>query len=120
MAQEAALRQTARRGWARIAATGVFVLFSLMNALFSVSVFFVEDPFERDAQVLISTFGVGMAVFSLFHVAGLWRGSKLSWIALWAWPLFFIVQIVGIGHAMPTLVFALVAVGVLLASARDM
>ncbi|MFN2526353.1 MAG: hypothetical protein ABR505_08840 [Actinomycetota bacterium] len=98
------------------AALIVLIIMQVLAALISISVFFVEEAerFESDANVLISTFGVGMAFFGLVLTVLADRGSRAGWTALWYWPIFFVIHVAALQTYVPDLVFALIWVGGLL------
>ena len=101
----------------RRAALGLLVVMQVLFGLIAVSVFFVEEAerFENDANVLISSFGVGMVVFGLvLTLFGVRRDLMWAWVALWAWPLFLLSHVVGLGTVVPDLPFAVVFAAALL------
>lgn len=89
----------------------ILVLLSLITAVISVSVFFATDePFPRDANVLIATFGVGMAVLAAGIAVGPFRRGERWAIALLAvWPAFFLVHILALGTWLPDGVFLVIS-----------
>lgn len=100
------------------AATGILVLLSILTGVIGVSALFVtDDPFPRDAQVLIATFAAGMAILSIaITLTAFRRGEWWAWLALWYYPVFFVIHILALGTLIPDGVFAvLAAVALLLA-----
>jgi hypothetical protein len=96
---------------------GLLVVMSLMSMVISISVFFVEDPFAHDAQVLIASFGVGMGVLTLvLAVAGLSSGQRWPWLALWVMPVFFASHVVGLGTVVPDGVLLVLSAAALVAT----
>jgi magnesium-transporting ATPase (P-type) len=76
----------------------------------------MEDPFERDARVLITTFGVGMAVLAAVVALVPFRhGEPWAWWVLWAWPVFFVAHVVALGTVVPDAVLAVMTAAALLA-----
>lgn len=62
----------------------------------------MDDPFEADARVLISTFGVGMALLAAAVALGPFRrGERWAWAILWVWPAFFVVHVATLGTVVP-------------------
>lgn len=104
----------------RAAASWVFVAVSVLSGVIAVSVYApMEDPFESDAQVLIATFGVGMAVLgAVVALVPFRRGERWAWRALWIWPAFFVAHVIGLGTVVPDLPLALVTTVALVASRR--
>ena len=93
---------------------GVLALIAVMAALIAVSVFFVEDPFPHDAQVLIASNGVGMGVLLLLAAtAGLNAGSRWAWASLWVLPGFLGWHIVALGTVLPDAILLALAVAAL-------
>ena len=77
----------------------------------------MEDPFEPDAQVMIATFGVGMAVLTaVLARTALRDGQRWAWAVLWVWPVFFVAHLIGLGTYVPDGVLALVTAAALLAA----
>lgn len=96
-------------------AQSVLVLFGVVCAVVSASVYAQPDPFEPDAQALISTFGVGMGVLVVaLAVWGLDGRDPWAWAALWVLPAFFVAHVALLGTWLPDGVFAAVAVAALL------
>lgn len=103
----------------RAARTGqvVLVLISLMSTLIAVSVYFVEDPFPADAQLLIASFGAGMGALTFACAAfGLDGVQRWPWLALWVLPVFFVWHVVVLGTVVPDAVLAVVSAAALVAS----
>ncbi len=98
----------------------VLVLFGVLCTVIALSVFFVPDPFEPDAQALIGTFGAGMGLLVLvLATAGLASGQRWPWLALWLLPVFFLSHVALIGTLLPDGVFTVIAVAALLATRPD-
>ncbi len=102
----------------RIARTGqtVLVLHGLVFLLISVSVWFAPDPLERDAQFLVSNFGVtaGFLIVCL-AVFGLNARQRWAWLTLWVLPVFYLWLVVA-NDTPAHLVFAAVAAAALAVS----
>lgn len=98
------------------AATITLLLIQVLAALISVSVFFVEESerFEADANTLIATFGVGMAIFGVALTLSASKGDRSAWRVLWYWPLFFILHVIALKSYVPDLVFAVLTAGALI------
>ncbi len=95
----------------------VLVLFGVLCTVIALSVFFVPDPFEPDAQALIGTFGAGMGLLVLMLATlGLASGQRWPWLALWLLPAFFLSHVALIGTVLPDGVFAVISVVALLAT----
>lgn len=99
------------------AATIVLLLIQLLAALISVSVFFVEESerFDTDANTLIATFGVGMALFGVALTLSASKGDRSAWMVLWYWPLFFVLHVIALKTYVPDLIFAVLTAGSLIA-----
>lgn len=102
----------------RAAASWVFAAVSVLSGVIAVSVYApMDDPFESDAQVLIATFGVGMALLSgVIALVPFRRGERWAWGALWIWPAFFVAHLALLGTVVPDLPLALVTTAALVAS----
>lgn len=88
----------------------LLTLLGVLCSLIAVSVFFVPDPFEPDAQALIGTFGAGMGVLVIaLATVGLGSRQAWPWLVLWALPAFFISHVVLLGTIAPDAGFAMVA-----------
>lgn len=96
--------------------SGVFVVLSVLMALIAVSsLMTTDDPLPHDAQVLVSTFGVGMALFGIaVTLTGFRRREAWAWITLWYYPIFFVIHVFALGTAMPDGAFAVLSAGALL------
>ena len=103
---------------ARTVASWIFVLVAVLSAVISLSVYApMEDPFEPDAQVMIATFGVGLAVLTAVLARTAFRdGQRWAWAVLWVWPVFFVAHVIGLGTYVPDGVLALVTAAALLAA----
>ena len=112
-----AVRVPGRTG-PHVGSVAVLALVSVVSAVISVSVNApMEDQFEHDARVLITSFGLGMAVLSLAVVLGPFRrGERWAWAALWVWPAFMVSHVVTLGTLVPDGVFAVLSAGALLAA----
>jgi hypothetical protein len=92
----------------------VLALLGALCAVISLSVFAAPDPFERDAQVLIASFGTGMGLLvTALAIAGLGSASRWAWFALCLLPLFFASHVLAFGTALPDGIFLLVSVAAL-------
>lgn len=98
------------------AATSILVLLSILSGVIGTSVLFVtDDPFPREAQVLIATFAVGMAVFGIaITLTGFRRGQRWAWLALWYYPVFFVIHIFAFDTIIPDGIFAVLTTAALL------
>ncbi len=106
------------RGIAVRAAMVVFVLLSVLSGMIGISTLFVtDDPFPRDAGILIATFAAGMAVLGIaITLTGFRRGERWAWLALWYYPVFFVIHVLALGVVIPDAIFAaLSAMALLLA-----
>lgn len=102
----------------RTAASWVFVAVAVLSGVIAVSVYApMDDPFESDAQVLIVTFGVGMALLTaVIALIPFRRGERWAWRVLWIWPVFFVAHTVGLGTVVPDLPLAFLTAAALVAS----
>jgi hypothetical protein len=76
---------------------------------------FANDPNPRTAKVLIATFAAGMAILGIaISVTAFRRGQWWAWLALWYYPVFFVIHVVAFGDIVPDGVFAVLAVIALL------
>lgn len=95
----------------------VLVLLGVLCTLIAISVFFVPDGFEPDAQALVGTFGAGMGLLVLMLATlGLASGQRWPWLALWLLPVFFLSHVALIGTLLPDGVFAVIAAAALVAT----
>jgi hypothetical protein len=96
---------------ARSVASSVFVVIALISAVISASVYApMDDPFESDAKVLISTFGIGTAILTAVIALIPFRaGQWWAWAALWVWPVFFVVHVVALGTVVPDGILAVIS-----------
>jgi hypothetical protein len=101
----------------RTMAAGVLAAVAVLAGVIAMSVNApMEDPFERDARVLITTFGLGMAVLgAAVALVPFRRGEPWAWCVLWAWPVFFVAHVVTLGTVVPDAVLAVVTAAALLA-----
>jgi hypothetical protein len=99
-------------------ASGVFVVIAVISAVISASVYApMEDPFEPDAQVLVASFGLGMALLTGVIAAIPFRaGQRWAWAVLWVWPAFFVWHVLALGTLVPDGVLAAVSAGALVAT----
>ncbi len=100
------------------AAAAILVVIAVLSGVIAVSVYFVTDePFPDSANLLIATFGAGMAVLAtLIAVIPFRRGERWAWAALWVWPAFFVAHVVVLGTWVPDGIFAAATAGALLMS----
>ncbi len=92
----------------------LLAVLGLLCTLIAISVFFVPDPFEPDAQALIGTFGTGMGLMVVaLATVGLGSRQTWPWLVLWALPAFFASHVALLGTLAPDGVFALIAAGAL-------
>jgi len=103
------------------AAAGILLLLSMLMGIIGVSALFVaDDPFPRDAQVLIATFAAGMAILGIAIIlTGFRRRQWWAWLALWYYPVFFIIHVVALGTVIPDAAFAALAAAALLLARPD-
>ncbi len=105
------MTRTARAGQA------VLTLLGLLCVLIAISVYFVPDPFDSDAQALVATFGAGMGLLVVvLAMSGLGAGSRVAWLALWVLPAFFVSHVALLGTWLPDGLFAVVATFCLVAT----
>lgn len=102
----------------RTAAAVVIAVVSVLAGVVSMSVNApMPDPFESDARVLITSFGVGMAVLAaVVALVPFRRGETWAWWVLWVWPAFFVAHVVALGTVVPDAFLAAVTAGALLIS----
>ena len=92
----------------------VFLFIALLATMFGVFPGgWLEDDVDRDATLLISTYGVVAVVLTVaIAVTAFRRGETWAWLAFWVWPAFFLVH--GVAFFPVDFVFAAVAVLALL------
>ncbi len=100
----APIRLGARARTGQIVLTVLFVLCGMI----ALSTAFAPDPFEREAVVLIASFGVLAAALGVAAVWGAIRSRTIQ-VAVWALPLFLISHVAALGTWVPDAVLALVA-----------
>ena len=83
------------------------VLFALC-AVISISTFFAEDPFPREACVLIASFGCAFALLGIVLATTSIRATAVRW-GLWVLPLFFVSHVAMLGTWVPDAIFAIVS-----------
>jgi hypothetical protein len=94
----------------------VLVLHGLAFLLISISVWFAPDPLERDAQFLVSNFGVTAGYLIIcMAVFGLNSQQPWAWFALWVLPVFYLWLVIA-NDTPAHLGFAAVAVAALAVS----
>ena len=89
----------------------VFVLFAALGTMFGVvpGAWF-EDDADRDATLLITSYGVVAVVLTAaIAVTAFRRGEMWAWLAFWVWPVFFVLH----GLAFFAFDFVFAALGVL-------
>ncbi|CEG29400.1 hypothetical protein [Bacillus sp. B-jedd] len=73
---------------------------------------------QTDAGIELKLRGslvIGMSIFGIAILTNAYRkGLRWSWYACWAYPLFFILHIIGFGTFMPDLIFLLISLAALL------
>ncbi len=97
--------------WYRRWAWVVFVFFAVLVVLFGVfpGTWFAGGDLSRETQWLVTTYAAATAVFGLaIALTGFRRGERWVWLALWFWPVFFVVH--GIVFFPVDFVFAALAV----------
>ena len=104
--------------WLDVLPLVVLVAIGAVVALYGLSSFW-DDDVPRDAQVILGTFGVGMAIYGIaLTLTGLRRGDRWSWFALWYYPVFFVVHVLAFGEVVIDLGLAFVSAVALLLAAR--
>ena len=111
-----AARAHPARSRRRTVAAGVLTAIAVLSGVIAVSVNApMEDQFEHDARVLITSFGLGMALLSVVvALVPFRRGEQWAWLALWVWPAFFVSHVALLGTVLPDGLFAVVTAGALL------
>lgn len=106
------MTKTARAGQA------LLVLLGAVCTVVAVSVWFAPDsePFPREANVLISTFGAAMGILVFLLALGLRTAGTPQWAALWVLPAFFLSHILMLGTWIPDAAFLILSVAALLAT----
>jgi len=100
----------------RDVSTGLLVLlFGLMFVIGGLSVWFVEDRFERAALVLVSSFAAVAAILGVgVALTAYRRGEPWAWWAMWSVPAFFVFHAALLRTWVPDGPLAVVAVVALL------
>lgn len=98
----------------------LLVIVFALCAVISISTFFADDPFPREACVLIASFGCAFAALGIVLVTTAIRVAAVR-RGLWVLPLFFVSHVAMLGTWVPDAILAIVsAAAVVLASgARD-
>ena len=92
----------------------VLVLFGVLCAVISGSVYAAPDPFPADANALIATFGIAFgALVVVLAALGLSSGHPWAWQALWILPVFFVSHVLLLGTLLPDGAFLLLSVAAL-------
>ena len=109
-------------GWRQTFSLVVLALLAALTFLIGgLSIWFVEDAFEHDARVLITTFAAGMTVLAMLVLFTAYRqGARWAWAAMWVYPAFFLSHVIMLGTYIPDLILAAVAAGALLLTADRM
>lgn len=101
------------RTWPAVVLAAVAVLAGVISLSVNAP---MDDPFEADARVLISTFGVGMALLAAAVALGPFRrGERWAWAVLWVWPAFFVAHVATLGTVVPDAPLAVLTAAALLA-----
>ena len=91
------------KNWKMTLSCLIFTLLFLITIVITVSTVFTE-PVQVFEDTLISTLGVGMAIFGLGITYGSFRkAEKWSWWVLWYWPIFLIIHIIALDTVWPDL-----------------
>lgn len=99
---------TGWRKWVTTVVLGLVILATFVIGGLSVN--FVDDPFEHDALVLITSFAAGMTLLAGVALFALVQhGSRSAWIGLLAYPIFFVWHVIALGTYVPDAVLAVVA-----------
>jgi len=98
------------RSGRRTASWIVLTAMAVFATVIGVSVLFVtDDPFPRDAGVLIASFAVLGGVLALAVVLGPYRrGERWAWNTLWIYPAFLVSHVVALGTVIPDAVLAVI------------
>ena len=85
-----------------------------------VQAFGVANPTVLDLEIRFrGTIVLGMVIFSLGIALVPFRsGARWAWLALWYWPVFFLLHVVAFGTWLPDIPLAALAAGSLLLSSR--
>ena len=91
-----------------------FILLFMITIIITVSTVFVE-PVQIYEDTLISTLGVGMAVFGLaITIIAFRKAERWAWWVLWYWPIFLGIHVVALGTLWPDLPLTALSVAALL------
>lgn len=86
------------KAWTSLIVLGLVVLATFVIG--GISVWFVNgDPvFPYPAKMLITIFAAGMTVLAIGAMTLTYRdGNRLAWYSLWAYPAFFVAQVIMLG-----------------------
>jgi hypothetical protein len=97
----------------------VFTSYSVIAIMIAVSKVF-EEPTLILEDTLISTFGVGMAIFGLAITLVPFRKTELwAWWVLWYWPVLLLIHVLVLDTWLPDLPLVILAIAALLLPFRS-
>jgi len=97
----------------------VFTSYSMIAIVIAVSKVF-EEPILILEDTLISTFGVGMAIFGLAVTLVPFRRTEAwAWWVLWYWPVLLFIHVLVLDTWLPDLPLVILAVAALLLPFRS-
>ena len=97
----------------------VFTCYSMIAIMIAISKVF-EEPILILEDTLISTFGVGMAIFGLaITLVPFRRTEAWAWWVLWYWPVLLLIHVFVLDTWLPDLPLVVLAVTALLLPFRS-
>lgn len=97
----------------------VFICYSVIAIVIAISKVF-EEPNLILEDTLISTFGVGMAIFSLAITLVPFRKTEAwAWWVLWYWPVLLLIHVLVLDTWLPDLPLVILAIAALLLPFRS-
>lgn len=97
----------------------LFTCYSMIAIVIAISKVFEEPNFILE-DTLISTFGVGMAIFGLAIILVPFRKTeRWAWWVLWYWPVLLLIHVLVLDTWLPDLPLVILAIAALLLPFRS-